>query len=181
MASDDEILRTKRFDALAPDELAQLHRLMSRLTLSTPHRLTRRSERRHHGRRIDVRRTLRASMRTAGDPIRLARRERRVVRRRIVLLCDISGSMEPYARAYLQFLVCAAGAGPRAEAFVFATRLTRLTRALGVAKSRSGDRAGRCGGAGLVERNPDRRRPEGVQRPPRPPWNGARRGDRDPV
>jgi uncharacterized protein with von Willebrand factor type A (vWA) domain len=48
----------------------------------------------------------------------------------MVLLCDISGSMEPYARAYLQFLICAAGAGPRAEAFVFATRLTRVTRAL---------------------------------------------------
>jgi uncharacterized protein len=47
-----------------------------------------------------------------------------------VMLCDISGSMEPYARAYLQFLVSAAGSGPRAEAFVFATRLTRLTRAL---------------------------------------------------
>jgi hypothetical protein len=47
-----------------------------------------------------------------------------------VLLCDISGSMEPYARAYLQFLACAAGSGPNAEAFVFATRLTRLTRAL---------------------------------------------------
>jgi uncharacterized protein with von Willebrand factor type A (vWA) domain len=47
-----------------------------------------------------------------------------------VMLCDISGSMEPYARAYLQFLTCAAGSGPKAEAFVFATRLTRLTRAL---------------------------------------------------
>ena len=46
------------------------------------------------------------------------------------MLCDISGSMEPYARAYLQFLTCAAGSGPNAEAFVFATRLTRLTRAL---------------------------------------------------
>jgi uncharacterized protein with von Willebrand factor type A (vWA) domain len=46
------------------------------------------------------------------------------------MLCDISGSMEPYARAYLQFLTCAAGSGPHAEAFVFATRLTRLTRAL---------------------------------------------------
>jgi uncharacterized protein with von Willebrand factor type A (vWA) domain len=46
------------------------------------------------------------------------------------MLCDISGSMEPYARAYLQFLTCAAGSGPDAEAFVFATRLTRLTRAL---------------------------------------------------
>ena len=79
---------------------------------------------------MDLRRTLRGSIRTAGDPIRLARRRRRVVPRRLVLLCDISGSMEPYARAYLQFLTCAAGSGPNAEAFVFATRLTRLTRAL---------------------------------------------------
>jgi uncharacterized protein with von Willebrand factor type A (vWA) domain len=78
-----------------------------------------------------MRRTLRGSLRTAGDPIRLARRRRRIVHRRLVMLCDISGSMEPYARAYLQFLTCAAGSGPNAEAFVFATRLTRLTRALG--------------------------------------------------
>ena len=81
-----------------------------------------------------MRRTLRGSLRTGGDPIRLARRRRRIVPRRLVMLCDISGSMEPYARAYLQFLTCAAGArrGRRAasEAFVFATRLTRLTRAL---------------------------------------------------
>ena len=54
------------------------------------------------------------------------------------MLCDISGSMEPYARAYLQFLTCAAGGGPNAEAFVFATRLTRLTRALA---SRNPERA----------------------------------------
>ena len=85
-----------------------------------------------------MRRTLRASLRTGGDPIRLARRRRRVVRRRLVMLCDISGSMEPYARAYLQFLTCAAGSGPNAEAFVFATRLTRLTRALA---SRNPERA----------------------------------------
>jgi hypothetical protein len=62
--------------------------------------------------------------------MRLARRRRRIARRRLVMLCDISGSMEPYARAYLQFLTCAAATGPNAEAFVFATRLTRLTRAL---------------------------------------------------
>jgi len=54
------------------------------------------------------------------------------------MLCDISGSMEPYARAYLQFLTCAAGSGPNAEAFVFATRLTRVTRALA---SRNPERA----------------------------------------
>jgi uncharacterized protein len=130
MASDEELLGRKSFDALEPHELAQLYRLMSRLDLATPLRRTRRYEKGRHGERIDLRRTLRASLRTGGDPIRLARRRRRVARRRIVLLCDISGSMEPYARAYLQFLTCAAGTGPNAEAFVFATRLTRLTRAL---------------------------------------------------
>ncbi len=137
-ASDEELLRGKRFDALAPDELAQVYRLMTRLGVATPRHRTRRSERHRRGDRIDMRRTLRGSMRTAGHPIRLARRSRRVVPRRIVMLCDISGSMEPYARAYLQFLTCAAGSGPNAEAFVFATRLTRLTRAL---RSRSPERA----------------------------------------
>ncbi|MET0511072.1 MAG: VWA domain-containing protein [Thermoleophilaceae bacterium] len=130
LASDEELLATKRFDALDGDELAHLYRLMTRLQVATPLRRTRRYERGHHGRQIDMRRTLRASLRTGGDPTRLARRRRRVSPRRLVMLCDISGSMEPYARAYLQFLTCAAATGPNAEAFVFATRLTRLTRAL---------------------------------------------------
>ncbi len=130
MASDEEVLAGKSFDALDPHELAQLYQLMSRLQLAPPLRRTRRYEKGRRGEQIDMRRTLRASLRTGGDPIRLARRRRRIVRRRLVMLCDISGSMEPYARAYLQFLTCAAGSGPKAEAFVFATRLTRLTRAL---------------------------------------------------
>ena len=138
LASGEEVLRSKRFDALSPDELARLYRLMTRVRVATPERRTRRAERDRNGERVDMRRTLRGSLRTAGDPIRLARRRRRVVRRRLVLLCDISGSMEPYARAYLQFLTCAAGAGANAEAFVFATRLTRLTRAL---SSRNPERA----------------------------------------
>ncbi|HTU84370.1 MAG TPA: VWA domain-containing protein [Solirubrobacteraceae bacterium] len=145
LASADEVLRSKRFDALEPDELARLYRLMSRLRIATPVRRTRRADRARRGERVDMRRTLRGSLRTAGDPIRLAQRRRRVVRRRLVMLCDISGSMEPYARAYLQFLTCAAGAGgggraggTQSEAFVFATRLTRLTRAL---SSRNPERA----------------------------------------
>jgi uncharacterized protein len=138
LASDEERLASKSFDALEARELAQLYRLMSRLQLVTPARRTRRYEKGRHGQRIDMRRTLRGSLRTGGDPIRLARRHRRVARRRLVMLCDISGSMEPYARAYLQFLTSAAGSGPDAEAFVFATRLTRLTRALA---SRSPERA----------------------------------------
>jgi uncharacterized protein with von Willebrand factor type A (vWA) domain len=138
LASDEEAIRAKRFDALEPEELAMLYRLMSELALATPERRTRRYERAPHGARIDLRRSLRASLRTGGDPIRLARRRRRILRRRLVLLCDISGSMEPYARTYLQFLTCAAATGPRAEAFAFATRLTRLTRAL---HSRNPERA----------------------------------------
>jgi uncharacterized protein with von Willebrand factor type A (vWA) domain len=137
LASDEEVLRSKQFDALSPDELARLYRLMTRMRIATPSRRTRRAERDRHGERIDMRRTLRGSLRTAGDPIRLARRRRRIVPRRLVLLCDISGSMEPYARAYLQFLTCA-GNRTNAEAFVFATRLTRLTRAL---SSRNPERA----------------------------------------
>jgi uncharacterized protein len=138
MASDEEVLRSKHFDALEPHELAQLYRLMVDLELATPTRRTRRFKRRRRGEQIDLRRSLRASVGTGGDPVRLARRRRRIVPRRLVMLCDISGSMEPYARAYLQFLACAAGSGPNAEAFVFATRLTRLTRAL---RSRNPERA----------------------------------------
>jgi uncharacterized protein len=138
MASEEERLAGKRFDSLEPHELASLRRLMSSLALATPLRRTRRYEKGRHGGHVDMRRSLHASLRTGGDPLRLARRQRRLSRRRLVMLCDISGSMEPYARAYLQFLTAAAGSGPQAEAFVFATRLTRLTRAL---SSRNPERA----------------------------------------
>ena len=127
LASDEEVLRSKRFDALDPAELAALYRLMTRLEIATPKRRTRRAQKARRGEHIDLRRTLRGSLRTGGDPIRLARKRRRIQPRRIVMLCDISGSMEPYSRAYLQFLAIA---GTNAEAFVFATRLTRITRAL---------------------------------------------------
>jgi uncharacterized protein with von Willebrand factor type A (vWA) domain len=130
LASEEERLAEKSFDALTPDELARLHRMMSELELATPQRRKRRVRRARRGERLDLRRTLRASMRSGGDPIRLVRRRRRTGPRRLVLLCDISGSMEPYGRAYLQLLRSAIASGTPAEAFVFATRLTRLTRAL---------------------------------------------------
>ncbi|HEY1596957.1 MAG TPA: VWA domain-containing protein [Thermoleophilaceae bacterium] len=138
LASAEERLATKSFDALEPLELAQIYRLMSRLEVATPARRTRRHVKSRHGTHIDMRRTLRGSLRSGGDPVHLRRRRRRIARRRLVMLCDISGSMEPYARAYLQFLTSAVGSGPKAEVFVFATRLTRLTRAL---SSRNPERA----------------------------------------
>ncbi len=131
LASEDERLAEKSFAALTPEELARLRRTMSELELATPQRRKRRVRRARRGERLDLRRTMRASLRTGGDPIRLVRRRRRTGPRRLVMLCDISGSMEPYARAYLQLLRSAIASGTPAEAFVFATRLTRLTRALG--------------------------------------------------
>ena len=178
LPSDAEVLAEKRFDALEPHELAQLYRLMSRLRLETPQRLTRRYE---HGRghRIDMRRTLRRSLRTAAEPMRLAHRRRRVQRRRLVLLCDISGSMEPYARAYLQFLTSAAGSDNRAETFVFATRLDAAHPRARLAQPRAGDPARRRDRARLVQRHADRRRAEDLQRPPRTAGPRARRGGGD--
>lgn len=129
--SSDERLRTKDFASLTPEELRRLRTLLDRLKVAPPPRRSRRRVRHARGDRFDLRATVAASHRTAGDPVERIRRRPRTRPRRLVLLCDISGSMEPYARAYLQLLHSAVG-GARAEAFVFATRLTRLTRDLRV-------------------------------------------------
>ncbi|MCX4976702.1 VWA domain-containing protein [Streptomyces sp. NBC_00620] len=121
-----EVLAHKDFAALEPGELAELNRLLALLVVNAPLRRSRRREADRRGRRIDLRRTLRAGQRTGGEAVPLARSRNRMRRRRLVLLCDISRSMEPYTRAYLRLFPRAA-AGVAAEAFVFATRLTRLT------------------------------------------------------
>lgn len=129
LASAAEQLAEKDFGQLEPDELRELHQLMRTIAVATPTRRTRRARRHRRGERLDVRATLRAAHRTGGDPVRQVRRRRLHEHRPLVVLCDISGSMEPYSRAFLQFLHGAVVAAD-AEAFVFATRLTRLTRAL---------------------------------------------------
>jgi uncharacterized protein with von Willebrand factor type A (vWA) domain len=131
MASEEERLGSKRFEELESHELERIRRMMSELELAAPRRLSRRRRRARRGEQLDLRRTLRDSLRTGGDPMTLARRRRRTRPRKLVLICDVSGSMEPYARAYLHLLTSAVASGAPAEAFVFATRLTRLTRALG--------------------------------------------------
>ena len=128
-ASALELLAVRDFAALSAQELLSLAELMRRLTLATPLRPARRY-RSGGGPRVDLRGTLRAATRTGGDPVRLARQRRRAKPRRLVVLCDISGSMEPYARAMIQLVYCAASGAARAEVFTFATRLTRITRAL---------------------------------------------------
>lgn len=130
LASADERLQTTSFAELQPGELEQVRHLVRRIVLSTPSRKSRRTRpSRHPGRRLSIRHTVRAAERTGGDSTRLIYAIRRPRPRRLVFLCDVSGSMEPYTRVYLSLLqgaVAAAGA----EAFVFATRLTRVTRML---------------------------------------------------
>jgi uncharacterized protein with von Willebrand factor type A (vWA) domain len=131
LAATAERLGGRDFASLSPDELAQLAALMRRLRLATPLRRSRRYQAGSRGSGIDLRRTLRLAQRSGGYPVQLARRRLTSKPRRLVVLCDISGSMEPYARALLQLVYCAAASGgPRAEVFTFATRLTRLTRVL---------------------------------------------------
>ncbi len=128
-ASATERLASTDFAELSPAELLMLSGLMRKLTLAVPLRRSRRPQQNQRGRQTDLRRTLRQARRTGGHPLRLARRAPLREPRRLVVLCDISGSMEPYARAMLQLLYCAAG-GAEAEVFTFATRLTRITGTL---------------------------------------------------
>jgi uncharacterized protein with von Willebrand factor type A (vWA) domain len=160
LGSAAERLAAKDFAELSPDELTALADLMRRITLAVPLRRSRRQRRRRRGPHPDMRATLRRARRTGGDPVHLIGRAPVRRQRRLVVLCDISGSMEPYARAMIQLLYCAAG-GARAEVFSFATRLTRLTGAL------SGSRPAR--------RHQDRRLAEGLQQFLRTPRDGPRR------
>jgi uncharacterized protein with von Willebrand factor type A (vWA) domain len=128
--SELEVLRRKDFAALDEDELAAIKRLMARLHWRLEPRRTRRTVRTHRGAQIDLRRTLRQSLRSGGETLRLAHRERKVKPRPLVLICDISGSMERYARVLLQFIYVVTSRYEQVESFVFGTRLTRITRQL---------------------------------------------------
>jgi len=141
MMSSEERLRHEDFSRLTASELT----LLRAVSIRTPLRPSRRKVRHPAGADWDVRATLRRARRNGGEPFRAVRHRRRVRPRRLVVICDISGSMESYARAYLQ-LLWSAVALQRAEAFVFATRLTRLTRTMrgvtpDIAMARAGRRA----------------------------------------
>ncbi len=128
-ASSDEYLLERDFAACSDEELALIRQLVDRLPLSPPMRKARRERRHHRGTRLDIRATLRRAHRTGGEPLHLVRRRATTTPRRVVLIADVSGSMEPYARIYLHLMRGAVRA-LGAECFVFSTRLTRLTRLL---------------------------------------------------
>jgi len=130
LASGAEVLRGKAFDELSETERLQADHVIRALAVHLPTRRSRRYRPSPYGRRFDQRRTLRASLRTQGEPFRRAWRERRERVRPLVLILDVSGSMSAYSRALMQFGFAAMRAGRRVEVFCFGTRLTRVTRAL---------------------------------------------------
>jgi uncharacterized protein with von Willebrand factor type A (vWA) domain len=128
--SDQEILRQKDFARLDAEEMAAVRRMMLKTQWQLEPRRTRRTVRTAQGELIDLRRTIRQNLRHGGELLRLAHKERKLKRRPVVLLCDISGSMERYSRVLLQFIYVVTSRLDRVESFVFSTRLTRITRQL---------------------------------------------------
>jgi len=128
--SDRELLRRKDFAELTEDEAKEVLRLLREQVFTPPPRRTRRRVAASDGELLDPRRTLRKSLRWGGEPLELAFRRRKVKRRPLVVLADVSGSMESYARMLLKFLYALSTSTDRLEAFVFGTRLTRVTKEL---------------------------------------------------
>jgi uncharacterized protein with von Willebrand factor type A (vWA) domain len=126
----DELLRQKDFAELTPEELTRLRRLIADLAAARPLRRSRRLRRNPRGEVLDMRRLVRKSLATGGDPVERAFRSRQQTNRKVIVLCDVSGSMEPYSRAILLFVHGLLGTGRGVEAFAFGTRLTRLTEEL---------------------------------------------------
>ena len=128
-----ESLRSMDFAQMSADERAETDRLISQMHMTAP---TRRSRRRRPSARSsgspDLRRTIRESLRTGGEPLRRRTREREVVPRRVVIIADISGSMAPYSRSLLRYAHAAVSGRTKVEAFALGTRLTRVTRELDI-------------------------------------------------
>jgi uncharacterized protein with von Willebrand factor type A (vWA) domain len=124
-----EVLRQKDFSQFTPQEVEAARGMMARLSWNLGHRQTRRQAP-GPGAQLDLRRTLRGSLRFGGEMLELSHREPRIKPRPLVLICDVSGSMERYTRMLLHFIHSVAGGLDRVEAFLFATRLTRITRYL---------------------------------------------------
>jgi uncharacterized protein with von Willebrand factor type A (vWA) domain len=127
-----ELLREKDFAAYTDAEMVMARELIARLARRGPSRLSRRTRpaRRRRGHQTDLRRMLRASLRTTGEPIERHWRAPQRRPRQVVLVCDVSGSMTPYARMLLQYMQASVAARRRVEAFAFGTRLTRITNEL---------------------------------------------------
>ena len=129
-ASADEVLRRKDFEQMTVAEQAQAKQAIARLRMHRTEIMTRRWQRASGGTAIDMRRTLKGSMRAGGHFIDLARREKQWHEPPLVVLCDISGSCSNYSRMFLHFLHALTNDRDRVHVFLFGTRLTNVTREL---------------------------------------------------
>jgi hypothetical protein len=136
--SGQEVLKTRDFEQMSAEEVEVARRAIAAMSLSMARQPTRRWRAHPRGARIDLRRTLRGSVRSGRGSIPLARSRRRERTPELVLLCDISGSMERYARMLLHFAHTLTAARSGVHTFVFGTRLTNITREL---RGRDVDRA----------------------------------------
>jgi uncharacterized protein with von Willebrand factor type A (vWA) domain len=128
--SSREVLSRMDFDTMSAAELAEAKKMLAQLRLPLPLIRTRRFRAARYGHRIDLRKTLRESLREGGDIIPLVRAAPRTLHPPLVVLCDISGSMNPYSRMFLHFLHAITNDRDRVSVFVFGTRLTNITRQL---------------------------------------------------
>jgi uncharacterized protein len=122
-----EVLRRKDFAAMTPAEHAAARALIADMATDRPTRRSHRLRRHRRGRRLDMRALARDSIATGGDPVARRFRRRLETPRKLVVLCDVSGSMEAYSRALLLYLHAVVRSGRGVEVFAFGTRLTRLT------------------------------------------------------
>ena len=125
-----EVLQRMDFDTMSAAELAEAKKVIRQLRLPLPLIRTRRHALDPLGRRVHLRATLRESLRQGGDLIPLVRAKPAEIHPPLVVLCDISGSMNPYARMFLHFLHALTNDRDRVHTFVFGTRLTNITRQL---------------------------------------------------
>lgn len=127
MYSPVEVLAQKDFADLAADELRAIQRLLDQIATKLATRLSRRRKPDPHGHEVDFRRTFRTSLKYFGEPIVVARRARRIQKTDLLLLCDVSGSMDVYSRFLVQFIYGLQRHRLEVETFVFSTRLSRIT------------------------------------------------------
>jgi len=127
-----DVLRHKDFAELTPRELDEVKKMMQAMQWQLEQRRTRRKSFSRRGAYLDMRRTLRQNLRFGGEPLQLAWRKRKQKRRPLVVISDISGSMERYSRILLKFIYVISNGLEQVEAFVFSTHLTRITHQLKV-------------------------------------------------
>jgi len=126
-ASDDESRAQKDFTEFTHDELEEISRLARRIVKRLSNRPSRRWQPTRRGHRVNLRRSLRLSLKTGGELIDLSYRRRRRKRTKLVVICDVSGSMDMYSRLLLQFIYGLQNSFAKVESFVFATSLSRIT------------------------------------------------------